>query len=96
MPTEIVLVGPSSAFDRPGPPLPLRITHFALQLHSVGGLQSIRHHPLAADPAWGHDSRFVVVFALVDLERHEPWWALAELPDAGTFLARLRAVGSPA
>lgn len=34
--------------------------------------------------------------ALADLERHEPWWALAELPDAGTFLARLRAAGPPA
>jgi phosphoglycolate phosphatase-like HAD superfamily hydrolase len=33
-------------------------------------------------------------YALADLERHEPWWALQELPDAGTFLERLRTAAS--
>jgi phosphoglycolate phosphatase-like HAD superfamily hydrolase len=34
-------------------------------------------------------------YALADLERHEPWWALAELPDAATFLERLRTASAP-
>jgi phosphoglycolate phosphatase-like HAD superfamily hydrolase len=35
-------------------------------------------------------------YALADLERHEPWWALPELPDAGLFLERLRTAVAPA